>query len=235
MDLKHVAIIMDGNGRWARRQGMPRTAGHRKGLEAARQVAYAALTMEIPYLTLFGFSEDNWQRPQAEVETILALLETYLTEEAQELANRGIRLRIIGNREKLGETCRDAIIEAERVTRFGRRMVLTLAFNYGGRWDLTTACRKIAEKVEAGELRARDVTPDRVAASLDTAGMPDPDIVIRTAGELRVSNFLLWQMAYAELFFSPVVWPDFGPAELQEAVKGFSVRRRTFGRVASLV
>ncbi len=235
MDLKHVAIIMDGNGRWAKRQGLSRTAGHRKGLESARRVVEAALTMEIPFLTLFAFSEDNWERPQAEVDNILALFESYLIKEAQELANRGIRLRVIGERERLGPACRQAIAEAERVTRFGRRMVLTLAFNYGGRWDLTTACRKLAERVEAGELRARDVTPERVAASLDTAGLPDPDIVIRTAGEMRISNFLLWQMAYAELFFSPVVWPDFGPAELQEAVRGFGARRRTFGRVASLV
>lgn len=235
MDLRHIAIIMDGNGRWAKRQGLPRTAGHRKGLEAAKRVVEAALNMEIPYLTLFAFSEDNWERPPAEVENILALFESYLAKEAQELANRGIRLRIIGERDRLGPTCREAIAEAERVTRFGRRMVLTLAFNYGGRWDLTSACRKLAERVEAGELRARDVTPERVAASLDTAGLPDPDVVIRTAGELRISNFLLWQMAYSELFFSPVVWPDFGPAELQEAVRGFGARRRTFGRVASLV
>lgn len=235
MDLKHIAIIMDGNGRWARKHGLPRTTGHRKGLEAARRVVEAALTMELPYLTLFAFSEDNWERPPAEVENILALFESYLVKEAQELANRGIRLRIIGDRERLGSTCREAIAEAERVTRFGRRMVLTLAFNYGGRWDLTSACRRLAERVEAGELRARDVTPERVAASLDTAGLPDPDVVIRTAGEFRVSNFLLWQMAYSELFFSPVVWPDFGPADLQEAVRGFGARRRTFGRVASLV
>lgn len=235
MDLKHVAIIMDGNGRWARRQALPRAAGHRKGVEAARLIVEAALTKGIPFLTLFGFSEDNWERPAAEVEHILALFEGYLVKEAQELANRGIRLRVIGDRERLGAPCRDAIAEAERVTRFGRRMVLTLAFNYGGRWDLTNACRKLAERVESGELRARDVTPERVAAALDTAGIPDPDIVIRTAGELRVSNFLLWQMAYAELFFSPVVWPDFGPAELDEAVRGFGARRRTFGKVASLV
>lgn len=232
---RHVAIIMDGNGRWARRQGMPRAAGHRKGLEAARRVVEAAAAREIPYLTLFAFSEDNWTRPKAEVEGILTLLEAYLVSEAQDLANHGIRLRIIGEREHLSHACRAAMVEAERVTRFGRRMVLTLAFNYGGRWDITTACRKIAEQVELGEISSRDVTPTRITAALDTAGIPDPDVVIRTAGELRVSNFMLWQTAYAELFFSPVAWPDFGPADLDEAIKGYGSRRRTFGNVQEVV
>ena len=230
-ELRHVAIIMDGNGRWAQRRGLPRTAGHRQGIKAVRRVTEAALELGIPFLTLFAFSEENWGRPATEVQNIFALLELYLSSEAEELANRGIRLKIIGDRKRLPERCRLQIAEAERVTRFGRRLTLTVAVNYGGRSDLTAACQKLASRVEAGELTVEEISPERIDAALDTAFMPDPDVVIRTAGELRISNFLLWQMAYAELFFSPLAWPDFTGEHLAEAVRGFGARRRNFGGV----
>lgn len=229
--LQHIAIVMDGNGRWARARGLPRTAGHAYGVEAVRKVVSAARELEVPYLTLFGFSSENWQRPEAEVRGLLALLDAYLQSEAEELANAGVRLKMIGDLSRLPEATRRLVAEAERSTRFGRRLTLTIAFGYGGRQEIVAACRRLARRIEIGELRSVDVTPEHFSLSLSTAGLPDPDLLIRTGGEQRLSNFLLWQLAYAELYFTPVLWPDFGKSHLERAIQHYRGRQRTFGTV----
>lgn len=229
--LRHVAIVMDGNGRWAKARGLPRVSGHAYGVEAVRRLVRGAQEMEIPFLTLFGFSSENWQRPKEEVDNLVRLLDAYLDFEVDELANVGIRLRLIGDLSRLPETTLVKVKEAERRTRFGRRLTLTIAFGYGGRDEIVAACRRLARRVEAGELKAADVTPERFALSLSTAGLPDPDLLIRTGGEVRISNFLLWQLAYTELYFTPVLWPDFDRVHLERAVAHFRGRERTFGKV----
>lgn len=233
--MRHVALIMDGNGRWAERRGLPRSAGHRTGLDAARRIVRRAYELGIPYVSLFGFSEENWLRPGKEVSHILYLFETFLLNDMQELADQGIRFRMIGSRAKLSERCRNLVQEAERLTRYGRTMTLQVAMSYSGRSEIADACRMIAEKVEAGELAARDVTPELVTQHLHTRGVPDPDLLIRTAAEVRVSNFMLWQIAYSELYFTEALWPDFGARELDEALASYAKRNRTFGGPAGKV
>lgn len=228
---RHVAIIMDGNGRWAEQRGLPRAAGHRAGVEAARRAVRAAKELGIPILTLYAFSAENWGRPPREVGVIFQLIDAFLLDEAQTLANDGIRLRVIGDRQSLPPRTRALIEDAERLTRYGRAMTLCLALGYGSRHEIAAACRAIAEKVEAGEIDAAGIDAALVGRHMMTRDLPDPDLLIRTGKELRLSNFMLWQVAYAEMMFLNCAWPDFGKNELERAVEEYAGRQRTYGRV----
>jgi undecaprenyl diphosphate synthase len=229
----HVAIIMDGNGRWARRRGLPRVAGHRQGAEVVRRTIEAAGEIGVDTLTLFSFSSENWRRPTDEVDALMGLLRRYLQSELAEMHGRGVRFRMIGDREGLPEDIVLLIDEAERTTEDNRGLTLVLAINYGGRQDIARAARNIAESVHRGLLRPEAVDDEMVSAYLWTAGLRDPDLLIRTSGEQRVSNFLLWQMAYSEFVFTDKLWPDFTKQDLIDAVGEFTRRDRRFGSIAS--
>jgi undecaprenyl diphosphate synthase len=228
---RHIAIIMDGNGRWAKARGLPRIAGHRRGAEAVRRTLVAAGEIGIPYLTLFGFSSENWKRPNHEVDDLMGLLRHYLRGEIAELQKNGVRLRVIGDRGRLSPDIVGLIVDAEALTRDNRGVNLTVALSYGGRAEIVAAARAIAAKVAAGRLAVADIDQDLVADHLFTAELPDPDLLIRTSGEQRISNFLLWQCAYAELVFTRTLWPDFGRADLEQAIADFGARERRYGAV----
>lgn len=227
----HVAIIMDGNGRWARARGLPRTVGHYHGAEAARKVVRAAADSGVTHLTLFGFSSENWKRPKAEVSYLMGLLRSYLQRDLDELHEAGIRLSVIGEREGLPADIVALIAAAERRTRDNARLRLTIALNYGGRADIVAAARRLAVRVRAGAMRPDEIDEEAVASELSTATLPDPDLMIRTSGEQRTSNFLLWQLAYAEMVFVEKYWPDFGGEDLAAAVAEFRRRDRRFGAI----
>ena len=229
----HVAIIMDGNGRWARARGLPRTMGHRQGVEAARKVIKAAAEAGVSHLTLFGFSSENWKRPRAEVQYLMGLLRSYLRRNVEELHEAGIRLSVIGERDALPADIVDLIADAERLTRDNAGLHLTIALNYGGRADIVAAARRLAARVEAGMLAAEEIDESAFGAHLSTAGLPDPDLMIRTSGEQRVSNFLLWQLAYAEMAFVEKYWPDFTGEDLTSVLAEFRRRDRRFGAIIS--
>jgi undecaprenyl diphosphate synthase len=229
---RHVAIIMDGNRRWAAKRHLPRQVGHRQGVEAVRVITRAAGEMGIRYLTLYGFSSENWNRPADEVSDLMGLLKLFIRRDLAELHHNGVQVRIIGGRDDLEPDIVSLIEEAETLTRANDKLKLMIAFNYGGQNEITDAVRRIAREVKAGRLDPEAISQDTVAAHLDTAGVPDPDLVIRTSGEKRLSNFLLWQSAYAEFVFTDVLWPDFSPARLQEAIAEFNLRDRRFGAVA---
>lgn len=231
MKPEHIAIIMDGNGRWAKARGLPRIAGHRAGVEALRQTVRTAGDLGIPWLTVYAFSSENWSRPQSEISDLLGLLKTFIRRDLAELHNAGVRVRMIGAREGLAKDIRLLIEEAESLTAGNSSLNLVIAFNYGSRDEIVRATRSIAEAVAAGTMRPEDVTQESFAKFLDTRFVPDPDLIIRTSGELRLSNFLLWQAAYSELVFLPCYWPDFGKAEFLEALKSFEARERRFGGV----
>jgi len=222
---QHLAIIMDGNGRWATRRGWPRSAGHRAGAEAVRRVISAAADRGIGVLTLFAFSGDNWQRPAREVETLMNLFRRFLRREAAQCARHGIRLNVIGRRDRLGLPLNSAIDAAERQTRSGTRLLVRVAVDYSARDSIVAAAR------EGGPVDREDFARRLGAVSHGLAGVPDVDLLIRTGGERRLSDFLLWESAYAELYFSGVMWPDFGAAELDLALQDFAARERRFGRV----
>jgi undecaprenyl diphosphate synthase len=226
---RHVAIIMDGNGRWARDHGLPRTAGHEEGARSVREVVRACREWGVGVLTLYSFSTENWLRPPTEVAALMSLLERYLREETPELVARGIRLRAIGEVSRLPWVVRRMLTAAERATAGCDKMELLLALSYGGRAELVSAARSLAEEVAAGRLRPQDIDEAALASRLYTAGLPDPDLLIRTSGDLRVSNFLLWQIAYAELFVTPTPWPEFRREQLAEAFDEFGRRERRFG------
>ncbi len=228
---RHVAIIMDGNGRWATRRGLPRVAGHREGVSSARAVVRAAGELGVEYLTLYAFSTENWSRPEDEVSTLMRLLESALHRELPELMERNVRLRVIGRPGAVPAAVRCGIDRAVEATRENTGLNLLMAFNYGGRDELIDAVRSLAARVARGELDAEAITEADVSAALYTAGMPDPDLLIRTSGEMRVSNFLLWQIAYTELWITPTLWPDFGAADLYRAIAEFQQRDRRFGGV----
>ena len=228
----HVAIIMDGNGRWAKARGVPRLAGHRAGVEALRNVVRAAPELGVAYLTVYAFSSENWSRPKSEVSDLMGLLRIFIRRDLAELHQSGVRVRIIGDREGLEPDIRSLLEEAETLTFANRRLTLVIAFNYGGRDEIARAARRLAEAVSRGDLDAGAITPDRFAAALDTAGIPDPELVIRTSGELRLSNFLLWQAAYSELVFLPCFWPDFSREHFVDALAAFAGRERRFGGLA---
>ncbi|MBF0393797.1 MAG: isoprenyl transferase [Alphaproteobacteria bacterium] len=225
----HVAIIMDGNGRWAKSHGLPRTAGHKRGAEAVRTALRAAGKLGIRYLTLFGFSSENWKRPAGEVSDLMGLLRLYLRSEIADLHKNGIRLRIIGERTRLAPDIVTLIEDGEALTAANGGLTLTIALSYGGRQELARAARRLAERVAAGTLSPQAIDERALAAELFTNDMPDPDLLIRTSGEKRISNFLLWQCAYAELAFVDTLWPDFSEADLESAVGDFMKRERRYG------
>jgi undecaprenyl diphosphate synthase len=227
----HVAIIMDGNGRWATRRGFPRVAGHREGVKTARAVFRAADALGLRYLTLYAFSTENWTRPEDEVATLMRLLEEAIVRELPELMSRNARLRVIGRSHGVPLPVRRGIDRVVQATQHNTGLNLTMAFNYGGREELLDAFRALAERVRSGELEPRQISQDHVSDALYTGGLPDPDLLIRTSGEMRVSNFLLWQIAYTELWVTRTLWPDFGPLELYRALAEFQGRTRRFGGV----
>lgn len=227
---RHIALIMDGNGRWASAHSKPRHAGHRAGVRAARAVAKACVEANVQVLTLFAFSSENWKRPADEVNSLMRLFVEVLQREVDELHAHGIQLRFIGAREHLPEILRKRIAAAEAKTAANNRMVLVLAVAYGGRWDIVQATRRVAAKVRAGDLDPADIDESVIARHMALAGLPAPDLLIRTGGEQRVSNFLLWDLAYTEIFFTDALWPDFGVNELGEAITFFRGRQRRFGR-----
>jgi undecaprenyl diphosphate synthase len=228
---QHVAIIMDGNGRWATGRGLPRVAGHREGVKAARGVVRAAGQLGLRYLTLYAFSTENWNRPEEEVSTLMKLLEESIYRELPELMERNVRLQVIGRRGGVPHPVRRGIERVVEETRHNSGLTLVMAFNYGGRDELVDAFQALAQRVSAGELRPEEVTEAEIGRALYTADIPDPDLLIRTSGEMRVSNFLLWQIAYTEFWVTPTLWPDFGATELYRAVGEFQGRTRRFGGV----
>ena len=227
----HVAIIMDGNGRWAKARGLPRVAGHRRGADAVRRVVRGAGELGIPVLTLFAFSTENWTRPADEVNDLMGLLRHYLRNELDELRKNGARLRVIGNREGLASDIVRDIFDAENMTRGNSRIDVNICINYGARAEILQAIRSLARQVAAGELSADRIDEDCFESELLTSGVPDPDLLIRTSGEQRISNFMLWQCAYAELVFVDTLWPDFGKEHLEQAIAEFRRRERRYGGV----
>jgi len=227
----HVGIIMDGNGRWAQSRGLPRFEGHRRGVEAVRRVVRSAIERGVQFLTVYSFSSENWSRPPEEVAMLMGLLKRFIREDLAELNANGVRVKVIGQRENLKPDITALIVEAERLTENNRGLTLTVAFNYGGRQEIFDAARRLALDIRDGRLDARSIGPDELAERLDTAGLPDPDLIIRTSGEMRLSNFLLWQAAYAELVFLPVLWPDFDDAAFLSALDQYAARERRFGAV----
>lgn len=231
----HIAVIMDGNGRWAKQRSLMRIEGHRKGAEAVREIVRACREIGVRYLTLFAFSVENWQRPKDEVSALMVLLRDYLLSELNDLLKNGIRLRSIGDVEGLPKIIRDTLREIEDKTSGNEGMILSLALSYGGRDEIVSAARRIAGKVAAGELAESDITKEIFSQFLYTAGMPDPDILIRTSGEFRISNFLLWQLAYTELYFTEVLWPDFNRSHLVQAISDYQHRERRFGKTSDQI
>ena len=228
----HVAIIMDGNGRWAIKRGISRLEGHRQGVKNVRNIVELCGNLKISYLTLFAFSSENWKRPGSEVQWLMRLLSLALDSEVQKLHDEGICLKFIGDLSDLSGAIQKKIAAAERLTNSNGNMQLTIAVNYGGHWDLTQACQKIARQAMDGELAIEDITPATIDKHLSTAPIPNPDFFIRTGGERRVSNFILWQLAYTELYFTDTCWPDFDKRAFLEALKSFSARVRRFGGIA---
>ena len=227
----HVAIIMDGNGRWAKKRLLNRIQGHEKGAQTVRKVVEAAREIGIPVLTLYAFSTENWQRPKSEVTALMFLLKKFLTAETKNLLENNIRLNAIGQLERLPENVRTSLHKVMDVTRHNSGMLFNLALSYGGRSEITRAVRKIAEMAVAGKIEPPDITEKVVAEHLYSAQMPDPDLLIRTSGEMRISNFLLWQIAYTEIFVTESLWPDFGREEFIQILKEYQSRERRFGRV----
>jgi undecaprenyl diphosphate synthase len=225
----HVGVIMDGNGRWAKQRGLPRIEGHRRGLEALRATVRAAVDVGLDYLTVYGFSAENWRRPETEVSDLMGLLKRFIHNDLGELHRGGIRVKIIGCRTNLKPDILALLTEAEALTRDNDRLTLIVAFNYGGRQEIAAAARALAAKVAAGECNAADIDEDLLAAQLDTAGIPDPDLIIRTSGEQRLSNFLAWQAVYSEFVFLPVLWPDFDAQTFAAALAEYAARERRFG------
>jgi undecaprenyl diphosphate synthase len=226
---RHVAIIMDGNGRWASARGLPRSAGHKQGIEAVRRAVKAAGEMGIAYLTIYSFSTENWSRPKQEVTFLLELLRRFIRQDVADLHANGVRIKVIGLRSGLEESLVRLLEDAENLTRHNNRLVLQVAFNYGSRQEIALAAARLAADIQSGIYGMADISPDLLETYLDTAGTPDPDLLIRTGGEERISNFLLWQCAYAEFVFLPEFWPDFNEASLQRAVAEFHARERRFG------
>lgn len=229
--VRHLACIMDGNGRWATRQGLPRIAGHRAGLEAVRRLVRAAIDRQIAFLTIFSFSTENWSRPAEEVGELMGLLKFFIRSDLATLHRQNVRVRIIGRRDNLKSDILDLLDEAEAKTSANTGLTLIVAFNYGARAEIVDAVRSLAEEVAAGRLAPSDITEASIGGRLSTHGIPDPDLLIRTSGEQRVSNFLLWQCAYTEFVFTPVLWPDFDDKALDAALGEFARRTRRFGGI----
>jgi undecaprenyl diphosphate synthase len=229
----HVAIIMDGNGRWAKARGLPRVAGHRAGVEALRQTVRAAGEFGVSWLTVYAFSSENWSRPKSEVSDLMGLLKLFIRRDLAELHQNGVRVRIIGERAGLQGDIKALLEEAEALTAGNDAMNLVIAFNYGSRDEIARAAQKLAAEAVSGSLAPGDITADTVAAALDTRDIPDPDLVIRTSGEMRLSNFLLWQAAYSEFVFLPCYWPDFTREHLADSLRQFAARERRYGGLSA--
>lgn len=230
---RHVAVIMDGNGRWASERRLPRWMGHREGMKSVRRCVEAAIEAGLEHLTLYAFSRENWERPVEEVSALMSLLVEYVDRERLELRDRGVRVRVFGDLSRLSEAALRSVRLLEQTTGEGERLGLHIAISYGARDEIVRAARRLAEEAAAGRLDPADLDAARFAAELWTAGVPDPDLLVRTSGEMRISNFLLWQIAYAEIYVTPVLWPDFGKADLYEALLDFGRRDRRFGRVSA--
>ena len=230
---RHVAIIMDGNGRWAAARGLPRAEGHRRGVEALRRTVRAAGDLGIDILTIFTFSSENWSRPQSEIRDLMSLLRRFIRKDLADLDRNGVHVRVIGDRVNLDPDIRRLLEEAEDRTKTNDKLTLVVAFNYGGRQEIARAAQHLAAEVLAGRLTVDGVTVDKLASCLDAPDLPDPDLIIRTSGEQRLSNFLLWQAAYSELMFVPTYWPDFDRSTLEEAIAEFRRRERRFGGLAA--
>ncbi len=225
----HVAIIMDGNGRWAKARGLPRTAGHKKGADSLRTVMNACRDNGVQYLTVYAFSSENWKRPAGEVSDLMQLLKLYLSREISELHENGIRLRFIGDRAQLAPDILSMLENAEKLTAGNTQFHFTVALSYGSRQEMLRAVQRVAARVKEGELQPEEITEEMLISSLDTAGLPDPDLLIRTGGEQRLSNFLLWQSAYAEFYFTPTLWPDFSAEHFNQAISEYAKRERRYG------
>jgi undecaprenyl diphosphate synthase len=230
---RHIAIIMDGNGRWARERNLPRPLGHRSGMKSVREVVEGAIEAGVEVLSLFAFSQENWQRPVTEIQALMSLLEEYIAREAEELAQQGVRVQVLGDLARLTPAAASAASKLIETTAHNDKLLLNLFISYGSRAEIVRAAQLLAEEVRAGRVRAEDIDEDAVAERLYTVGVPDPDLLIRTSGEHRISNFMLWQVAYAELYMSPVLWPNFRRQELFEAILDFQSRDRRFGRVTA--
>ena len=228
---RHVAIIMDGNGRWAQRRGLPRSAGHRMGVEAVRRTVRAAIELGLQYLTIFSFSSENWTRPASEIDDLMGLMKRFIRRDLAELHQNNVRVRVIGEREGVDGELLGLIDEAVDLTSGNTALDLVIAFNYGSRAEIARAARQLAERCLDGTMQPVEITPEALSAALDTQEIPDPDLLIRTSGELRLSNFLLWQSAYTEFVFLEACWPDFGRELLQQAIEDFRRRDRRFGGI----
>ncbi len=228
---RHVAIIMDGNGRWAHARGLPRSEGHRRGVECVRKAVRFAARRGIEILTLFSFSSENWSRPQDEIRDLLNLLRFFIRRDLAELVANNVRIRVIGERADLPDDIAGLLAKAEDDTAANTGLQLVVAFNYGGRDEIARACRKLAEQVARGDLAADQIDRTRLASQLDTHGLPDPDLIVRTSGEKRISNFLLWQAAYSEFVFLDVLWPEFGDDQFEAAIREYASRERRYGNV----
>ena len=227
----HVAVIMDGNGRWAKKRLLNRIQGHEKGVDTVRTVVRTSREIGISHLTLYAFSTENWQRPKTEVQALMKLLKHFLEMEREELMEKDIRLKTIGEVERLGEDVRSALVETMRLTDRNTAMTLHLALSYGSRAEIARMVRSLVRKAREQDLQPEDVTDDLIADHLYTAGVPDPDLLIRTSGEMRISNFLLWQIAYTEIFITPTLWPDFSKDEYIEIIRSYQLRERRYGRI----
>jgi len=226
---RHIAVIMDGNGRWAQQRGLPRIEGHRRGAESVRRITEECARLGIEQLTLYCLSSENWKRPREELDFLLQMLQQYMIEQRQRVMEHNIRVRVIGRREALPEQVLRETDQTVAISRNNTGLVLCLAINYGGRAELVDAVRRIAQQVKCGQLDPQSIDEQTISQSLYTAGMPDPDLLIRTAGELRVSNFLLWQISYAEMWVTDLCWPDFDEAQLHAAIRAYAARQRRFG------
>ena len=232
---KHVAIIMDGNGRWAQKKGSARIVGHKAGVETVRSVIQACVEKGIEVVTLFAFSSENWRRPEKEVSLLMSLFLFALQREAKKLHKNGVQLRIVGDVSAFDKKIQDQIIKAEALTKDNKSLVLNIAANYGGQWDITQSVKLLAAKVEAGELKAEDITSDLISQNLCMSDLPEPDLFIRTGGEERISNFLIWQLAYSELYFTDTLWPDFDRKAFELALDSFAGRQRRFGHTGEQI
>ncbi|WP_027707188.1 polyprenyl diphosphate synthase [Zooshikella ganghwensis] len=232
---KHIAVIMDGNNRWAKRKRLPGIAGHRAGLSAARSIVEACGRYGIEVLTLFAFSSENWRRPEEEVSALMELFLRALKRETKRLHKNHIRLKVIGDRSAFSPSLQKHIADAEALTAENAKVTLVIAANYGGQWDMLNACQQLAEKVKAGTLQASEISTELVEQHLQTEGLPLPDLCIRTGGVHRISNFMLWQFAYTEFYYTKTLWPDFGPEEFEQALIDFAGRERRFGRTSEQV
>ncbi|MEO0339290.1 MAG: isoprenyl transferase [Bacteroidota bacterium] len=232
---KHIAVIMDGNGRWAKERGRPRVFGHKSGVKAVREISEAAAEIGVEYLTLYAFSTENWKRPKIEVEALMHLLVDTLSKEVATLQKNNIKLAAIGELNKLPGRTHAALLKGIDETKENTRMTLTLALNYSAKWEITEAVKEIVSSVEKGDLKVDEIEPAHIEQGLSTKGIPDPELLIRTSGEHRLSNFLLWQLAYAELYFTPVFWPDFRKDHLYQAILDYQNRERRFGMISEQI